>query len=179
MTRFDLRETFASGVSLLLAVFVASASLFVSRAWGEDKTPVMNDRWFYASFGLGSDADADKVVALIERASAVNMNGMLWAVPWDSADLWSDEQIARLEKVKAAAKKGNVEIIPILWTIGYGTMTGRDPNLAEGLPIKGLPMKARGGRAVFEPEKVGVENGDMETWNGERLPIKGFYDSGV
>ncbi|MBR4751750.1 MAG: hypothetical protein IK077_08320 [Thermoguttaceae bacterium] len=179
MTRFDLRETLASGVSLLLAVFVALASLFVSRAWGEDKTPVMNDRWFYASFGLGSDADADKVVALIERASAVNMNGMLWAVPWDSADLWSDEQIARLEKVKAAAKKGNVEIIPILWTIGYGTMTGRDPNLAEGLPIKGLPMKARGDRAVFEPEKIVVENGDMETWNGERLPIKGFYDSGV
>ncbi len=179
MIRYAFRPL-STSVVLTTLVFLAAFSFAPrSRASGEDKTPVMNDRWFYASFGLGSDADADEIVALIERASSVNMNGMLWSVGWDSADLWSDEQIARLEKVKAAAKSGNVEIIPILWSIGYGSMIGRDPNLAEGLPITGLPMKVVGDRAAFEPEEVVVENGDMETWNGERLPIKGFYDSGV
>ncbi len=175
MTRSIFRTTLAGAFlsALLLAASVLSSS---PRALAADATPVMKDVWFYVSSGLRTDADVENIVSLIERASAVDLNGMLWAASWDGAHTWSPEVIARLEKVKAAADKGKIEIIPILWSVGYGTMTGFDPNLAEGLLVEDLPMTVHGDRALFEPEDVSIPNGDMETWNGDQLTIDGFHD---
>ena len=137
----------------------------------------MRDRWFYLSYNLNDDAGADRVVELVERAGKVQLNGMLWAAPWDRADEWSDVEIARFEKIKSASEQANVEIVPILWSIGYGTMTGRDPNLAEGLPVNDLPMIVHDGRASFSAEPVEAPNGDFEAWNGDKVAdLPGFQD---
>ena len=137
----------------------------------------MRDRWFYVSYNLADDSGADNVVNLIERAGKVNLNGMLWSAPWDRADEWSTEEIARFERIKRAAQTSGVEIIPILWSIGYGTMTGRNPNLAEGLLIRDLPLVARDGRASFAPSSDASFVCDMETWKGDNLAnLQGFQD---
>ena len=65
----------------------------------------MRDRWFYLSYNLNDDAGADRVVELVERAGKVQLNGMLWAAPWDRADEWSDVEIARFEKIKSASEQ--------------------------------------------------------------------------
>ena len=127
---------------------------------------------------IDNGEETNKVVRLIERAGKVNLNGMLWSTPWDSADEWTAERIARFERVKQAADAAGVEIIPILWSIGYGTMTGRDPNLAEGLAIRDLPLTVRDGRASFAPSPDASFICDMETWQGDRLAdlSGGFQD---
>lgn len=136
-----------------------------------------NDRWFYVSGGVDSDAGAQKAISLIERAAKAELNGMLWAVPWDSADQWSEETIARMKRVKSAADQNGIEIVPLLWSIGYGTMIGRNPNLAEGLPVNALPMAAKNGKIEFAPEKIVLPNGDMETWkNANGLQLDGFHE---
>ena len=137
----------------------------------------MRDRWFYVSNRLVDDAATDEVVALIERAGKANLNGMLWSTSWDRADEWTATEIARFERVKQAADAANVEIIPILWSIGYGTMTGRDPNLAEGQAIRNLPLVVRDGRASFAPESGATFRCDMESWDGNNVAgLKGFQD---
>jgi len=94
---------------------------------------------------------------------------MLWSTPWDSADEWTAERIARFERVKQAADAAGVEIIPILWSIGYGTTAARNLNLAEGLPIRKLPLVVRDGRASFAPSSDEFFRCDMEKWQGNKL----------
>ncbi len=159
------------------ALLFASFALFFGafqNARGADWRP--EDRWFYASFGVGSDAQADELISLIERGSKVGLNGMLWAIGWESCENWSSETRARFERIKNAADENDVEIIPILWSVGYGTMLGKNSNLAEGLPVKDLPMIARDGKITFAPEDVAIPNGDMEEWNENRLVGAGFHD---
>ena len=177
-------STFAFGASrrrlsaaLAFTLLLALAASVFAREPNANDDGAMRDRWFYVSYKLDSDEGAADVVALLERAGKVDLNGMLWSAPWDSADEWSQDALARFEKIKTAAEKANVEIIPILWSIGYGTMTGRDPNLAEGLRVEGLPLVARNGRAVFEESSVDAPNADCEAWDGNALKnLPGFQD---
>ena len=163
------------GVALVFLALGFAPSLVAEES--ELPAPTIQDRWFYVSSNINTDEAADYVVSLVRRAGAVNLNGMLWSTGWDWADEWTEDHIARFERVKAAAEESNVEIIPILWSVGYGTMTGKNPNLAEGLPVRGLPMVAREGRLVFEEEPIKVPGGDMESWKSENaLAISGFQD---
>ena len=168
--------------SLIVAAIAASAFGVCQSprvcAAADGNSETMRDRWFYVSNNLPDEEETNKVVRLIERAGKVNLNGMLWSTPWDSADEWTAERIARFERVKQAADAAGVEIIPILWSIGYGTMTGRDPNLAEGLAIRDLPLTVRDGRASFVPSSETSFICDMETWQGDKLAdlSGGFQD---
>lgn len=163
-----LRKACFIAVIAALAFGVCQSSRVMAADENSDPE-VMRDRWFYVSNNLPDDEETNEVVKLIERAGKVNLNGMLWSTPWDSADEWSAERIARFERVKQAADAAGVEIIPILWSIGYGTMTGRDPNLAEGLLIRDLPLVARDGRASFAPSADASFICDMEAWQGDKL----------
>ena len=137
----------------------------------------MRDRWFYVSYHLDDEVGTDGVVKLLERAGKVNLNGMLWEAPWDRADEWSADEIARFERVKEAANAAKVEIIPILWSIGYGTTAARNLNLAEGLPIRNLPFVVREGRANFVSSSDEFFRCDMEKWRGNKLDNpSGFQD---
>ena len=126
--------------------------------------PRLADRWFYASFGVESDERADELAALIRRASAVGFNGVLWSCGVENYSRWDDARKARLAKIRAVADEEKVEIIPILWSIGYGTALGFDQNLAEGLPVRGLPARAVDGRVEAVATPVDVPNGSLESW---------------
>lgn len=168
MTRSTLFSAiFRAALVVVAAVFVCFALTPRADA-AEDASDSMRDRWFYLSYNLNDDQGADWVVSIIERAGKVQLNGMLWASQWDRADEWNDAELARFHKIKSAAEKADVEIIPILWSIGYGTMIGRDPNLAEGARAV-TTLVARNGRAVYEEERVVIPNGDMEEWDGAQL----------
>ena len=164
-------------VAFTLAALTLAHTPGALAAESDSSSKTMRDRWFYVSNRLVDDAGTDEVVALIKRAGKANLNGMLWSASWDRADEWTATEIARFERVKQAADAANVEIIPILWSIGYGTMTGRDPNLAEGLAIRNLPLVVRDGRASFAPESDAAFRCDMESWDGNKLVgLKGFQD---
>lgn len=158
---------------IILLIFML---LFLTSAVNSAYSWTPQDRWFYASIRPNSDESTDKIISLLERAGRSNYNGILWAADWENVGSWSESQLARLERIKTTAEKANIEIIPILWSNGYGTMLGKNPNLAEGLPIKDLPMVASNGRAVFEPEDYVAPNGDMENWENDRLVLDGYYD---
>ncbi|MDO4575483.1 MAG: hypothetical protein Q4D98_09765 [Planctomycetia bacterium] len=136
------------------------------------------DRWFYVSFGIGSDADAEQVCTLLKTAGENGLNGMLWACPWERVANWSDVSKGRLAKIRQAADDAGVEIIPILWSVGYGTMLWKDNNLVEGAKVSDLPFLVTGKRAVFHPEMPGnrVKNGGFEESKNHRFADYDFND---
>lgn len=136
------------------------------------------DRWFYASFGMGSDADAEKMGELLQRAGENGLNGMLWACPWESISRWDDGVKERFVKIRKAADEAGVEIVPILWSVGYGTMLWKDNNLVEGSKVSDLPFVVQGKRAVFHPAVPGnlVKNGGFEEFHKNRFAEYDFND---
>ena len=93
-------------------------------------------------------------------------------------DTWIPERKERLAKLKKTCDENGVEIIPIIWSIGYGTMLAHNPNYVEGLPIKDMPYVAKGNKAyVMEDKGVHVVNCDFEKHNGDTFAINGWIDA--
>src|SRR5205085_4343568 len=60
---------------------------------------------------------------------------------------------ARLEKVKEICREYHLEIIPNVFSAGYGgSILSHDKNLAEGLPVKDALYVVEDGEAHLEPE---------------------------
>lgn len=159
--------------AFLLTFLVTGTSLHAA-----DSASGLSDRWFYASFGLRSDADADELIGIIRDAASVDLNGMLWACGMDYCQTWSETSKSRFHRIKAAADEAGIEIIPIIWSVGYGTMLGKNPNLVEGLPIKDLQVIARNGKVELSStsEVPQITNGGFEEFDGKRFAGYGFHD---
>lgn len=145
---------------------------------GSARAAEFADRWFYASFGLGSDADTEELCALLKSAGTLGLNGMVWDCPWESTSRWSDAAKGRFTKIRAAADQAGVEIIPILWSVGYGTMLWKNNNLVEGAKVSDLPYRVSGNQAVFRPETPGnlLANPDFEDYTENRFKSYDFND---
>ena len=100
-----------------------------------------------------------------------------------------------IERVKRAAAENNIEIIPMLFPVGWSNdLLWHNPNLAEGLPVRGATFTVRGNEAVLDttpipldrwhwvdPTMTPIENGftcaDLNGQNGrfnKRIAVKPF-----
>lgn len=132
------------------------------------------DRWFYASFGLQDDKSMNELIDLIEQAGKKDLNGMLWACGLEYADAWGKIKKDRLAKIKKAAVENKIEIIPIIWSVGYGTMLYKNPNLAASKPVD-LEMVAQNGKIVYSPDPIENLNSGMEEIKGNRA-VSYYHD---
>ena len=135
------------------------------------------DRWFYVSRMLNNDKELADVEELVRTAGKVKLNGMLFSCGVEGYDTWKQDRKVRLAKLKKTCDENGVEIIPIIWSIGYGTMLAHNPNYVEGLPCV-VSYVAKGGKAVVtqEPGLI-VENGDFEKHDGNNFAVKGWIDA--
>ncbi|MBO7620929.1 MAG: hypothetical protein J6T06_10480, partial [Victivallales bacterium] len=79
------------------------------------------DRWFYVSRLLNNDQELADVEELVRTAGKVKLNGILFACGVEGYDTWIPARKERLAKLKKTCDENGVEIIPIIWSIGYGT----------------------------------------------------------
>ena len=136
------------------------------------------DRWFYVARNLRTDQELADVEELVRTAGKVNLNGMLFACGVEGYAGWEPERKARLAQLKKTCDANGVEIIPIIWSIGYGTMLGRNPNFVEGLPCKDIPYIVKGRKAFLNShDKLVIENGDFEQHDGDKFAWKGWIDA--
>ncbi|MCB1127282.1 MAG: hypothetical protein KDM81_12345, partial [Verrucomicrobiae bacterium] len=84
----------------------------------------------------------------------------------------------RLGEVKGACDRLGLELIPSVFSVGYGGgALGSNRHLAEGLPVRNALLVAAEREARFEPEEsVGWRNGGFEEHRGDRFPGYGFHD---
>lgn len=133
------------------------------------------DRWVYVSTNLRSDSQLAEVETIVHTAADHGLNGMLLAAGLDRLDLQPPDYFQRLERLKATCQQRGIEIIPILFSAGYGgSILAHDRNLAEGLPVIDAPFVVRGGEAHLQPDpEVRLANGGFEEWEADGR-LRGF-----
>ncbi|HXX92406.1 MAG TPA: hypothetical protein VEN81_02155 [Planctomycetota bacterium] len=115
------------------------------------------DLWLYSPTNLQVDANVEKLRELWGRAAKAGYTKILLA---DSkmaklGDLGGAEEryFANVARVKKLAADLHLEVVPALFHIGYSnSMLWHDPNLAEGLPVKGALFVVHNGEARLEAD---------------------------
>lgn len=130
-----------------LARLVKFVGLLLSALGLWAQAPVYPNRWVYVSRGLQSDRQVEDIREIARTASEHGLNGMV-LTGLDQLDSPSPEYLKRLEQVKAIAKQYSLEIIPIIYSAGYGgAILRHNRNLAEGLPVRDAVFVAHNGEA--------------------------------
>ena len=146
------------------------------------------DRWVYCSFNLQVDKSVDDLIALIERARRDGYTGIVLAdYKFQVLYRVPDYYFRNVERVKAAAARAKIELIPAVFSIGYsngilqrpqsrGGLAGRRPALSRqesrgrsGFPAGG-PDQERRPRGDEQATSSPGSTGRM-TRGSRRLPI--------
>ncbi len=135
-------------------------------------------RWVYVSRGLHKDQDVQEIRSIVETASRHGLNGMVLAAGLDRLDRQPAECFRRLDEVKQSCAEQHVEIIPIIFSAGYGSsVLAYDRNLAAGLPVKDARFVVEGGEAHLKTDlPVEIPNGGFEDHDGDRVRGCRFHD---
>jgi hypothetical protein len=137
----------ASSVTIALSLFACASAA--------EKYPL---RWVYVSRGLHRDQDVEDIRGIVKTAAGHGLNGMVLAAGLDRLDLQPKEYFQRLESVKRICDDAHVEIIPIIFSVGYGgSVLAHDRNLAAGLPVTDVPLVVHGGEARLEDRRASCQ----------------------
>ncbi len=164
-------------VRIPLALFLSW--ILIGPALADEPSPLYERRWFYSMTNLQVEENADLLIDLIGRAKAAGYNGVVLAdYKHNILDRVPEHYFKNLARVRDAADKAGIEIIPTLFAIGYSNgVLAHDPNLAEGLPVVDAPFVVNGREAVLDSgSSATVANGDFEKTEGDRFAAFGFQD---
>lgn len=133
--------------------------------------------WVFG-WGLGRDEDVLPITALLERAGRSGFNGAMLSAGMDRLCLQSPEYFRRLAEVQRACERNGLELIPAVFSIGYGGgFLSHNRHLAEGLPVVDALFVVQGGEARHVPDPpVKWVNGGFEEFEGMRMRGYNFHD---
>ena len=139
--------------------FMVAATVAAADATTASTT--LHDRWVYCPTNLQVDANADTLIALIQRSAKAGYNGVLVSdTKFGFLGKVIPEYFKNAARVKQAAADAHVEIIPEVFPIGYSdSLLENDPNLVEALPIRDDVFVVQGGEARPDPADAPVLKG--------------------
>ena len=135
-------------------------------------------RWVFVSRSLQAGTDVDDIREIARVAAEHGLNGIVLSAGLDRLDLQPPAYFQRLAEVKKIAEQFSLEIIPQIFSAGYGSaIISHNRNLAEGLPVKNALFVAHEGLAVLEPDPaVRIINGGFEDYNGNQARGYSYHD---
>lgn len=138
---------------------------------GRVQAQVYPYRWVYVSRNLQNDRHVEEIRAIAATAAAHGLNGLVLSAGMDRLDLQPAAYFERLRRVKAICDELGLELIPSIFSVGYGgSVLAHDRNLAEGLPVRQALFLADGKEARLVPDPApGLINGGMEDSEDGRL----------
>jgi hypothetical protein len=142
--------------------------------------PVYPDRWVWVfGWNLNSDGDTAEIQQVLESGAAHGINGAVVSFGLDALCKKSPAFFRRLEAVQQTCARLKIELIPSVFSIGYGGgVLGHDRHLAEGLPVVEAPFVVRGQAAQFVPDaSVRLANGDFEQSRNNKFKGYSFHDA--
>jgi hypothetical protein len=139
--------------------------------------PVLEKRWIYLPTNHLVDANITQAIALLDRAAAAHYNGVLVTdskfTRWDALPQHYADNVRQLRE---ACRERKMEYVACVFGFGYSNdLLSRDPNLAEGLPVRGAPFVVRGGVLVPD-DPIALANGDFEQFQGDKFAGWQFAD---
>ena len=121
-------------------------------------------RWVYVQTNLLVDKNVEDLLSICRRAARAGYNGIVLAdtkfMRWDSLP---PKYLQNVQKVRAACRDLKLELFPCVCPMGYSeSLLSRDPNLAEGMPVKDAPFVVRQGKLVPADDPLALPNADFE-----------------
>lgn len=173
-----------------ITVVLGSLGLQAGEAGAGPTFEVGPERWVYCSKGVSNGADAAFVSNVIDRAAKGGANGLLYAGGLDSYCRWGSARKANFQAIRRHAESKGMEIVPLVWSPGYGSLNGLREDLVETVELRDVPHVARGGRIVFEATEMleylnaGFEDFDEKRkvfpyWTTETPGVCSFRDTEV
>ena len=118
--------------------------------------------WVYYSTNLLVDENVTILEARMKEAAAAGYSAFTLAdSKFGKLGEMSKRYFNNVEKVKRIAAENNIEIIPMLYPIGWSeSLLWNDPNLAEGIPVRDAPFIVRNNIATLETDPI-----PLDRWN--------------
>ena len=138
-----------------------------------------SDRFVWVfGWGLGNDRDVTNINRVLDSAAQHGLNGAVVSFGLDTLCKQNADYFRRLEAVQQTCARDGLELIPSVFSIGYGGgLLAHNPNLAEGLAVKDAPFVVAGDQAGFVPDTTArLVNGGFEDFSGNKFPGFGFCD---
>ena len=155
------------------------------------------DRWIFEHTKRESREEAEGLADYVRRAAKKGCNGFAlivgddymcrqntftprpsksWAAGWEDCDQWDDAKKANWKIVKAALDAAGMELVPLVWSLGYASPTHADAGFVSVQQVTNAPYVARGGRIAFDaPPPLTLPAGasaEGERRMSFRLPVK-------
>ncbi len=149
---------------LILSVLVVLNFRLPLLAAENPSTNPLRRLWVYAPCNFQVDANVDKLIALMKRAKQAGYTGMLLVdSKFGSLEDRPKNYYQNLERTKKAAEEIGLELIPCVMPIGYSnSLLQNDPNLAEGIPVKGCDFLVQNGKATIANRENLLPFGNLE-----------------
>src|SRR5262249_10514631 len=131
--------------------------------------------WVFG-WGLNNDSDVDEIPRLLKPAGQHHLNGAVMSFNLDTLCKQSPDYFRRLDQIKKACEDNRLELIPSLFSVGYGGgALAHDPNLAEGLPVIDAPFLVQGTEArLAATNSPQLLNGGFEEFTGNKFKSFNF-----
>lgn len=161
--------------SLLLAGLVVCSLGRVSSVFGNE---ALHRRWVYVQTNLQVTENADRLESLMRRAQAAGYNGILLAdYKLNILDRVTENYFRNAKRIRDLARQLDLELIPAIGSFGYSAgILAHNPNLAEGLPVRDMPVIARDGHVVLADPPQNLIPGDFEAYREHRFSGWNFQD---
>lgn len=124
-------------------------------------------RWVYVNENLPHESNVSRIQTIVRLASKHGFNGIVLASNLDNLEFMSSDYIRRLKEVKRICDENHLEIIPDIFSVGYGhAVIAHNPNFAEGYPVisQSFIVKDRAAQLVPDPQ-IHIVNGGFEQYH--------------
>jgi hypothetical protein len=140
-------------MSQRITAFVLVVFSLLPRSSAAQETPA-RQLWLYYPTNLLVEKNVDKLQDIWGRAAKAGYTHVLLA---DSKFSRLGEMDSRyfknVERVRKIAADLKLALVPAVFSIGYSNdLLSRNPNLAEGLPVRDAPFVVKDGVATLEPD---------------------------
>ena len=135
-------------------------------------------RWVFVGGSLRTDKDVAAIEQIVQTGSEHGLNGMVLSTGLDRLDRQAPEYLERLAKLKAFCQAHGVEIIPNIFSAGYGgSVLAYNRNLAAGIPVQDAPFVVKNGEATLNSDRPArIVNGGFEQYEGNQFKGYRFND---
>ena len=133
--------------------------------------------WIFG-WNLQNDSDVSDISRILETAGKHKLNGAVVSFDLDTLCKKSPDYFKRLDQIKKACDDNHLELIPSIFSIGYGGgALAHNRNLAEGLPVDGASFLVKQGEArLAETNAVDFKNGGFEEFKDNKVQGFDFCD---
>jgi hypothetical protein len=133
--------------------------------------------WIFG-WNLSRDSDVKEIARIFETAGKHGLNGAVVSFGLDTLCKRSPDYFRRLDQIRDAAKRNRLELIPAIFSVGYGgSVLSHDRQLAEGLSVEDALFQVKGGEArLLADDSVRFVNGGFEQFSRNQFQGFRFHD---